>query len=88
MRNTYATETWKPDRVTGFEGILFFTREDADSLYLVHRQLLKLVGACSGERTGRSDTTVVVSVHWLTGAPFEASLSPWHVVALHQDGKS
>lgn len=68
--------------------VFYFSPEKMPTVFIwVHRQLIKLVGACSGERSDLSDT-VVISVPWLTGAPFEAALSPWHVVALHQDGKS
>lgn len=69
--------------------VFYFSPEKMPTVYIwVHWQLIKLVGACSGERSDRSDTTVVISVSWLTGAAFEAALLPWHVVALHQDGKS
>lgn len=69
--------------------VFYFSPEKTPAVFIwVHRQLIKLVGACSGGRSDRSDRTVVVSLPWLTGAPFEAALSPWHVVALPQDGKS
>lgn len=76
MRSVYATETWKSDRFTGFEGILFFTREDANSLYL---GTLAVTKACLGERNDSIDKRVVISVHWLTGARFKAALSPLQV---------
>lgn len=69
--------------------VFYFSPEKTPTVVIwVHRQLIKLVGACSGGRSDLSDTTVVISVPWLSGAPLEAALSPWHVVALHQDGKS
>lgn len=61
--------------------VFYFSPEMPTVFIWVHWQFLKLAGACLGERNDSVDTTVVISVHWLTGARFEAALSPLQVSA-------
>lgn len=62
--------------------VFYFSPEKMPTVFIwVHWHLLKPVGACLGERNNSNDTRVVISAHWLTGAHFEAALSPLQVSA-------
>lgn len=67
--------------------VFYFSPEKTPTVFIwVHWQLLKLVGACLGERNDSIDPRVVISVQWLTGARFEAAL-PCKSQLFHQDGE-